>query len=292
MTTSGTASFDIDLVFVGSVSSTNRSHAEDAAERWEEIITGDLPNQQLSSRNRDYLNTLFPGTTAPEVVDDIVIYVRTVSSVPGIAAATSRLHRTTSSLPFASEIQLGTRFVIDYLAVLHEMGHALGFGTYPWTYLDLLKDPSKGPFGTPITPSPDTYFSGAKAIAAFNTAGGSSYTGNKVPVENSGRSGVSRDSHWRQSVMQSELMTPGSSNPAPLSAITIQSMADLGYTVDVTQADAYTLPSSITAKRVAWAGGDDQEEPVLLNCILEHHETGPAESEPITLNLRRVGGRE
>ena len=48
--------------------------------------------------------------------------------------------------------------------------------------------------------------------------------------------------------------------------------------VDVTQADAYTLPSSITAKRVAWAARDDREEPVLLNCILEHHDTGPDES--------------
>ena len=281
VTTSGTASFDIDLVFVGSVSSTNRSYAEDAAERWEEIITGDLPNQQLSSRNRDYLNGQFPGTTAPEVVDDIVIYVRTTSLDVGIAAATSRLHRSPSALPFASEIQLGTRFVIDYLVVLHEMGHALGFGTWPWINLDLLKDPSLSPFGTPITPSPDTYFSGAKAIAAFNTAGGSSYTGNKVPVENSGRSGVSRDSHWRQSVMQSELMTPGSSDPAPLSAITIQAMAHLGYTVDVTQADTYTLPGT---SKVAIG----PEGTIPLNCVIEHPEAGTDKPEPIILNLRRV----
>ena len=290
MTTSGTASFDIDLVFVGSISSTYRTHVEDAAERWEEIITGDLPNHRLSSRNRDYLNGKFPGTTAPEVVDDLVVYVRTTNLNVGIAAASSRLHRSPSSLPFASEIQLGTRFVIDYIVVLHEMGHALGFGTYPWDAHNLLKDPSS-PFGTLITPSPDTYFSGAKAIAAFDAAGGSSYTGNKVPVDNSSLNASSRDSHWRQS-LQSELMTPGHSDPAPLSAITIQSMADLGYTVDVTQADAYTLPSSITAKRVAWAGGDDKEEAVLLNCVLEHHETGPPEPEPITLNLRRVGRRE
>ncbi len=293
VTTSGTASFDIDLVFVGSISSTNRSHIEDAVERWEEIITGDLPNHQLTSRNREYLNRRYPGTTAPEVVDDIVIYVRT-GYVLGLAAATSLSHRTPSSLPFASEIVLGTSNVINYLVALHEIGHALGFGTYPWTAHNLLKDPSRGPFSTIITPSPDTYFSGAKAVAAFDAAGGTSYTGTKVPVENgsSTRYRPSLDSHWRQSVIQSELMTPGFSDPGPLSAITIQSMADLGYTVDVTQADAYTLPSSITAKRVAWAGGDDKEEAVLLNCVLDHHETGPEEPEPITLNLRRVGRRE
>ena len=82
------------------------------------------------------------------------------------------------------------------------------------------------------------------------------------------------------------------SSSARLSAITIQAMADLGYTVDATQADAYTLPSSITAKRVAWAARDDREEPVPPSCVLEHPEAGLDEPEPITLNLRRVGEAE
>ena len=274
-TTSGTPSFDIDIVFVGNISSTYRSHVEDAAERWEEIITGDIPNHRLTTANRNYLNGRFPGTTAPEVVDDLVIYVRTVNSLTGIAAATSWLHRDPSYLPFASEIQLGTRFEIDYLAALHEMGHALGFGTDPWTAHDLLKNPSRG-----IDPAPDTHFSGAKAIAAFNAAGGSSYTGAKVPVENASSNASSRDSHWRGSVMQSELMTPGGFAPNPLSAITIQAMADIGYTVDVTQADAYTLPSSKPAI--------GSEGLIPLNCVIEHSEARRDKPEPIILNLKRV----
>ncbi len=279
-TTSGTSSFDIELIFVGSISSTYRSHVEDAAERWEQIITADIPNHRLTTADRNYLNGRFSGITAPEVVDDIVIYVRTVNLDFGIAAALSLFHRIPSYLPFASEIQLGTRFVIDYPAVLHEMGHALGFGAYPWTYHNLLKDPSRGPLGTLITPSPDTHFSGAKAIAAFNTAGGSGYTGAKVPVENASLNASSRDSHWRQSVMQSELMTPGLSDPAPLSAITIQSMADLGYTVDVTQADAYTLPSSKPAIR--------SEGLIPFNCAIQHSEAKSDKPEPVILNLKRI----
>ena len=43
-------------------------------------------------------------------------------------------------------------------------------------------------------------------------------------------------------MLRGELMGPRG-GPA-LSAITVQSMADLGYGVDVTQADAYTLPSA------------------------------------------------
>ena len=47
-------------------------------------------------------------------------------------------------------------------------------------------------------------------------------------------------------MFKSELMTPGSRED-PLSAITIQSLADLGYSVDVTQAEPYTLPSAAKA---------------------------------------------
>ena len=43
-------------------------------------------------------------------------------------------------------------------------------------------------------------------------------------------------------MFQTELMVPYLNGLGWLSAITVQSLADLGYEVDVTQADAYTLP--------------------------------------------------
>ncbi len=128
--------------------------------------------------------------------------------------------------------------------VKHEMGHVLGIGTI-WDRLELLRNPS-----LPSNPGADTYFAGERAIAAFDEAGGGTiYTlGNKVPVANVGGPG-SADGHWRESVLDNELMTPGfnSGSKNPLSAITIESLADLGYTVDVTQAEPfsafYTAPS-------------------------------------------------
>ena len=70
-------------------------------------------------------------------------------------------------------------------------------------------------------------------------------------------------------------------------------MADIGYVVDATQADAYTLPSSTSSStRFARAAGEDQEWLVLLNCVVTHPEAGPDEPEPIPLNLRRAGERE
>ncbi|WP_419167229.1 hypothetical protein [Candidatus Palauibacter sp.] len=88
----------------------------------------------------------------------------------------------------------------------------------------------------------DTHFTGSGAVAAFNAAGGTSYTGGKVPVENT-RSG--RDAHWRESVFATEVMAPTISavNPSSLSAITIRSLSDLGYAVDAGLADPYSVPS-------------------------------------------------
>ena len=54
-----------------------------------------------------------------------------------------------------------------------------------------------------------------------------------------------------------ELMTPTHNYDAnPLSAITIQSLADLGYRVDVNQADRYSLPAPIGGKIVGGRGHD------------------------------------
>jgi hypothetical protein len=60
-------------------------------------------------------------------------------------------------------------------------------------------------------------------------------------VENTGGAGT-RDSHWRETILQAELMTgiieqPGV--PMPLSKVTIASMADLGYQVDYSKADIF-----------------------------------------------------
>ena len=99
--------------------------------------------------------------------------------------------------------------------ILHEMGHVLGFGTF-WD----------DPFGLlpgSLRPRPraalaDTHFTGPPAIAAFNAAGGTAYTGAKVPVMNIGGAGTV-NSHWRDEVFDPELMTgflgPDSTRSAP-----------------------------------------------------------------------------
>jgi hypothetical protein len=139
------------------------------------------------------------------------------------------------------------------LVILHEMGHVLGFGTLwsisPISCLALASNPP----GT----IQDTYFSCAKARLAFDSLGGTTYTGggsspprgNKVPVENCGTSpyispacgGGTVNGHWREVVLVNELMT-GYLNAGsnPLSIASIAAQGDIGYTVNYGAADAYT----------------------------------------------------
>ena len=134
---------------------------------------------------------------------------------------------------------------------IHEIAHVLGFGLGPWFRSGLLRNSSE------IDPDADTHFAGTRAVAAFNAAGGSDYPGAKVPVENGGD-----DSHWRESVLGRELMTPGATvgAPNPLSAITLQSFADLGYyVIDASHAESYRLPESALAADIAAAAEEGVE---------------------------------
>ena len=184
-------------------------------------------------------------------VDDIRVYIHMVEiDGPGGAAATARicLVRNQSHFPVIASIQLDNADLDSHSATTwqymaqHEFAHVLGFGIL-WRNL---RNPSVRD-GQPVDPPPDTHFPGANAVAAFDAAGGASYEGGKVPVENEQGPVASRDTHWRVSEMHGEIMTYNLSGTA-LSAITIQSMADLGYSVDASAADAYTLTSAQVAQ--------------------------------------------
>ena len=202
------------------------------------------------------------------LADALTIVLRDLSFLPCIA----RLRLNGDNLP-----NLSDELLADVME--HEMGHTLGFASWLWRGHNLLHNPS---LTNPVFPAPDTHFSGPLAIAAFNAGGGAAYTGGaKVPVENNGIPGAA-DSHWRENVLDDELMTTRFSRLLPhnpLSAITIQAMADIGYRVDVTQAESYTLPDISSSEgasvRAEAAGTSGQAIP--FRCVVEH----PAETENV-----------
>ncbi len=250
-------SYDIDVVFVEHGTNEQDNVVLDAAERWESVIVQGVTDIDLTDNPIDAGQC---GTNSPvinDVVDDVRMFVR-IDSIDGpgkiLARAGPCVWRLT---PFIGAEDIprtviagGMEFDEDDLTrlsaqgilistVLHEMGHVLGFGTM-WDRFDLLENPS-----TQGNPNADTHFTGPLATRAFERAGGRNYRGGAiVPVENGGTLG-SADSHWRESVLGNELMTPYlAAGIEPFSAITIESMADLGFSVDPTVADSYRVSAA------------------------------------------------
>lgn len=250
--------FDVELAYVGDVSDAHKAIFEKAAERWESIFVEGLQDVDFSEENFT-CGDGFP--VVADTVREVRIFVA-ILPIDGdrqiLARAFPCAVRADGFLPVLGMMEFDEADIPLLesepggleAVVLHEMAHVLGLGTI-WheDFANLVREPSID------NPGADTHFVGELAIAAFDAAGGSGYTAAKVPVENSGVPG-SADSHWRESVLQNELMTATyNSGNAPLSAITIQSMADLGYAVDVRQADAYSLPTpggrALAARRCA-----------------------------------------
>jgi hypothetical protein len=122
---------------------------------------------------------------------------------------------------------------------LHEMIHLLGFGFFGWTEKNLLSGAG----------STSAMYIGAGGTAGCKLVGGAGVCSVGVPVAYGG-SGTAY-SHWRDSVFGDELMTGFLKGVAPLSVMTIKSLEDLGYVVNIAAADPYTVPStSITADLV------------------------------------------
>jgi hypothetical protein len=268
------AGYQIELLYLTSLTPSQQAAFENARARWEAIVTGDVVAAGLTS-------LLFPacgGGPVEETVDDVVINV-VVGPIDGVGGILGQAgpcaFRDPGLLPAYGIMIFDSDDLTDLEAdnqledvILHEMGHVLGVGSL-WEALGLLLDDGAVAPDCDTPTLTDPYFTGALALTAFNSAGGMGYADNKVPVELLGGPGT-RCSHWRESVFETELMTgfisaPGTANP--LSAISLQSMADMGYTVDVAEADAYTLPSmggiaGLAAGQKRWLGDDIWRGPV------------------------------
>lgn len=231
--------FNVQIQYVGSSTGSQQSIINSAASRWNSVITGDLPdfNANLSAGACGVNHPAYNGT-----VDDVVVFVEIVpiDGAGGVLGSAGPCWvRGGSMLPVFGSVRLDAADVANlessgrlFDVAAHEIGHVLGIGTL-WNTHSFLQGGG----------SADPYFNGPRAIAEYQGIGGTHP--NPVPVENTGGSGT-RDSHWRESLMTTELMTgwlSGGSNP--LSRVTIGSLDDMGYTVNYGAADGFvtTAPS-------------------------------------------------
>jgi hypothetical protein len=217
-----TGSYDITLLTNG-LTATQQAIFEQAAQKWESIITAGLAPATYNGM-----------TTTGVIINASGIAIDGPGGILGQAGPDR--FRSGSSLPYHGVMQFDSADMATLQnngglihTVMHEMAHVLGLGTI-WS--------TKGLISGAGTSNP--VFLGAKARAAYEQIFRVNATG--VPVENSGGPGT-RDAHWRESVFGNEIMTGYLNSGAnPISRVTVASMADLGYTVDMSKADPYTRP--------------------------------------------------
>ena len=221
--TTTASAYNITIEFKGTWTQDLHDVFVNAADRLANLITGDIPNVAVIMKG------------GLKVVDDLFITaeLKAIDGVGGIlgqAGPTSV--RTGSYFPATASMQFDSADAANYNAqhlfdeiVTHEMLHSVGFGTI-WGYLGLVSGSD---------------FIGANAVAEYNALlHGGSATG--VPLETGGGSGTA-GSHWSETVFDHELMTGYIDlAPDPLSAMTVASLKDLGYQVNMSgPIDGYAL---------------------------------------------------
>lgn len=225
-----TSPFTIDVRFLGGLTDAQKDAFKGAADRWVRMIVGDLPSVLVNG----------------ELVDDILILAQgTAIDGPGriLGQAGPRELRPATAgnaahLPVTGIMSFDTADLKKMEqegtlqdVITHEMGHVLGIGTL-WRTKSLLKRAD--------TTNPT--FVGKNAKREYGKLLSGNNRSTAVPVENEGGQGT-RGSHWRESVFVNELMSgfiDGSGNP--ISRMTVASLQDLGYVVDMDAAEPYSLP--------------------------------------------------
>ncbi len=231
-----TSPFTIEVQFLGGLTTAQERAFELAADRWARVIVGDLPTVVLGG----------------DIIDDILIQAQGVDidgtgRILGQAGPTHLRSASATSgalLPVKGIMSFDTsdlsRMEDDGTlndVITHEMGHVLGIGTL-WEDKGLLKDPR--------TTNPNFVGAAAMEENAQLLGDGAAVP---VPVENTGGPGTA-DGHWRESVFHNELMSGFiSSSGNPVSRMTVASLQDLGYQVDLDAAEPFELPDLLELAR-------------------------------------------
>lgn len=224
---------------------------EAAVRRWETLVLGDLPDMRIQGTPAGC-----PGLLLHQGrnVDDLLIFVVIGPTAQGVLADTDVcLRRPGSGLPLVARITVNAQAAEASSgvtrAMLHEIAHALGIGTAWPSALVRERDG-------------DLRFLGRSAESAFHLALGQEAgpAARGVPLEMGGGASQARG-HWRESVLDRELLTPLNNSSLtspveqPLSAITIAALRDLGYVVNDAAADPFPAAPAASPVRPVGGGG-------------------------------------
>ena len=216
---------DIQFRFAG-LSDAQQGVFADAATRWRELLPEPLPA------------VLFEGETTEGIIIDAQ-GVRLDGPGRVLGSAGPRVLRPgNTGLPVSGIMMFDLNDLEELESqntilsvILHEMGHVLGIGTL-WSKRSLV---SGSGTDNPV-------YTGESGKRAYQELRGDDELTN-VPIANTGGAGT-REGHWRETTFQDELMSGFlTGGTQPLSILTVASLADLGYAVNIEAADTYTLPT-------------------------------------------------
>jgi hypothetical protein len=222
------SAYKIEVRFVGGLNTKQKNAFKTAAKRWSKVIVGDVPSVTVSG----------------EVIDDLLIMAQGVpidgpGKILGQAGPTHLRPASAGTTAFLPAKGLMSFDMADLAAmqsdgtlvdvITHEMGHVIGIGTI-WENKNLLVGANTN----------NPRFKGVAAKKEYGALKGTGPTA--VPVENTGGPGT-MNSHWRETVFRNELMSGFIAAPDnPMSRVTVASLQDLGYVVNLRAAEPYSLP--------------------------------------------------
>lgn len=226
---SSVSAIKIRLDLGDELSQTQRNAFNTAQKRWESILI----NDDLSA---------FEGNKGYDVVIKAnAQYIDGIGKVLGKAGPTHV--RPGSHIPSQADMSFDSADLNNMErngtlkhVILHEMGHALGFGTI-WEYFPLTNGNKQNPcFLGKKTQETYKNLCRASKLSAPSLEG--------VPLENIGGRGTF-GSHWKKSIFRNEIMTGSISATGshPLSSLTLAAFEDMGYRVNYRQADKYFIPT-------------------------------------------------
>jgi hypothetical protein len=238
--------YQIEVRFQGTQPTPSQQAAfTNAAARWAGLILGDVPDEVMNE-------SAVPCAPAlNETIDDVVIFAE-LENIDGpggtLGQAGPCWYREGVLFPITGIMRFDTSDLptlenagLLEAVILHEMGHVIGFSPWFWEDMGLIVGGGTA----------DPHFIGPSARSAWRFATQTlGFTGSIVPLENSGGAGT-RDAHWRESIARNELMTGFiDAGINPLSAFTVSLFRDMGYVVNDTQSDTFSLSQllqSVTA---------------------------------------------
>jgi hypothetical protein len=243
--------YKIEVRFLGGLNTAQKNAFKAAADRWANVIVGKLPSVRVDGEVIEGLLILAQGTSIDGAGG--ILGQAGPTHLRPVKAGKSKFLPVKGTMAFDSaDLKAMQKDGTLKDVITHEMGHVIGIGTV-WAKKGLLKNAGQS----------TVRFVGKNARTEFGKLKKSKAA--DVPVENTGGPGTA-DGHWRESVFRNELMSGFIATPNnPMSRMTVASLQDLGYDVDLSKAEPYKLPDllAVAAAGVTTTHGEPHALPII-----------------------------